>query len=89
MANNRTFKSEKLIPKKPWITQQILVLIKERNNHRKKGNCRQYQRTNIILAMKCRKVKKIWTKDVAEDFEDKTREGRMDSAYNIVKLILF
>lgn len=30
---NTTLKNEKLIPRKPWITQLILVLIKERNNH--------------------------------------------------------
>lgn len=46
-------------------------------------------KNKYYVATKCREAKKIWTKDVAEDIEDKILKGKMDSAYNIVKFILF
>lgn len=82
-------KSEKLIPRKPWITQQLLDLIKERNNYKKKGNYQQYQKTRNYIATKCREAKEIWMKDIAKEIEDKISKGKMDKPYFIVKSISF
>lgn len=86
---NATLKNETLRPRKPSITQQILNLIKKKNNYKKDGNYQQYQKTKNYITTKCREAKEIWMKVISKEIEDKISKGKMDRAYDIVKLTSF
>jgi len=47
----------KLTPRKPWITNEIMELIKQRN-HFKTKNKTKYRITKNRVAQKCREAKK-------------------------------
>jgi len=63
-AANATLKNETLKPRKPWITQQILNLIKERNNYKKYGNYQQHQKIKNYITTKCKEANEIWMKEI-------------------------
>lgn len=77
-ATNEVLGKRKLEPRKPWMTEEILNLIQERNKFRKENNMDDYKRIKNHITTKCREEKEKWTKSIAEEIEeDQKRENRI------------
>ena len=53
-AANEVLGKGKLERRKPWMTLEILELIKERNKVKKKGNSGKYKEITNLITLKCR-----------------------------------
>uniref|UniRef100_A0A8D8U352 Craniofacial development protein 2 n=1 Tax=Cacopsylla melanoneura TaxID=428564 RepID=A0A8D8U352_9HEMI len=75
-------------PRKPWITEEILVMIKQRNEERKRNYDKYKQIKNKITDM-CRKAKDLWLRDNCEEIEYCLMKNNPDKAYNKVKSLQY
>ncbi|KAI5717312.1 hypothetical protein M8J77_003669 [Diaphorina citri] len=74
----------KLEPRKPWMTREILDLITQRNKWRKKDQVRYKQLKNQI-EMKCQERKEKWLEENSKEIEMDIRTNQMDKAYTKIK----
>ena len=77
-----------LVPKKVWVTQEILEMIDERqkykNAHDEVGK-EEYRRLHNEIGRKCKLAKEEWLKNECKIVEDNLNAGKIDSAYSKVK----
>lgn len=87
---NINFSTEKVLgknvlePKKPWMTQGILELIKERNKLRNE-NHEKYKEVKNKITSECKKAKDEWMKETSKEIEHLLSKNYADKAYTKVK----
>lgn len=87
---NINFSTEKVLgknvlePKKPWMTQGILELIKERNKLRNE-NHEKYKEVKNKITSECKKAKDEWMKETYKEIEHLLSKNCADKAYTKVK----
>uniref|UniRef100_A0A2S2QSL5 LINE-1 reverse transcriptase n=1 Tax=Sipha flava TaxID=143950 RepID=A0A2S2QSL5_9HEMI len=74
----------KLNPRKPWITNEIMDLIKYRNKLKKTDDA-MYRIVKNRITQKCRDEKEKWMDLTCENIKINTTANRMDKAYGIIK----
>lgn len=58
----------KLTPRKTWITNEIIELIKQRNDFKKEDET-MYRITKYRVTQKCREVKEKWMDGICQDIQ--------------------
>jgi len=75
-----------LAPRKPWITSEIMELIKQRNKFRKTDET-MYRITKNRITQKCREAKEKWMKGICQDIQYNLSTCYIGRAYNIIKKV--
>lgn len=89
-AVDTVLKREKLITRKPWITQQILDLIKKRNNCAGQEEIiNNVKKQKALKQQNVEKLKKYVERRFANDIKKMICKGKMSRAYDRIKSILF
>ncbi|KAI5705447.1 hypothetical protein M8J75_015138 [Diaphorina citri] len=83
-ATDKIIGKDKLVARKPWMTQEILNLILERNKLRNKDQEKYKQKKNEITT-KCRLAKEEWLEHNIKDIELDLLQNNTGKAYNKVK----
>lgn len=75
-------------PRKPWMTENILEMIKQRNEARKTDQVLYKKIKNQITEL-CRKAKDEWLKNNCEEIQYCLMKNSIDKAYNKVKSLQY
>ena len=71
--------------KQPWMTQEILDMMKERK--KKKNTPAEYRRINKDILNKCKEAKEVWMKQQCEEMEELQRRHNLQGAHRKIKEI--
>lgn len=73
---------KKLTPRKPWITNKIMELIKQRNDFKKEDET-MYRITKYRVTQKCREAKEKWMDGISQDIQFNLSSCNLLRAYII------
>lgn len=82
--SDKVLGKHKFEPRKPWMTQNILEMINERNGLRKE-DYEKYKQLKNKITEECRKAKNIWLEENCKEIEYCLRKNNTDRAYTKVK----
>ena len=76
------------MPKKAWVTQEILEMMDERRKYKNAPDevgKEEYRRLHNEIGRKCKLVKEEWLKNECKSIEENLTAGKIDSAYRKIK----
>ncbi|KAI5631681.1 reverse transcriptase (RNA-dependent DNA polymerase) domain-containing protein [Phthorimaea operculella] len=85
-----TLNNQKLVPRKKWLTKEIIDLILARRELRNKTDdisAKEYRILTNKITTKCREEKEKDALDTCNKVEDLMKRGKIDQAYNIIRQI--
>ena len=78
--------------KKPWVTEEMLLKMKERRKwkHQITEEARsQYRKLNNELKRETEKAREIWWNEQCCQLEELQRQGRQDKVFKVVYILLY